>query len=179
MESSPMNPPPVIDKTWFERLDGCPERTSAGGVVARIERGNVLVSLVREIESTGQTLPGYVLPKGGIEAGEDRHLGAKREIEEEVGLNEVVWLAELETIERHNLTKSYWSINHYDLFITEQLEGEILDKDHHFGMAWFPIDDLPEMYWPDERDLIERHRARIYDLVIARQNPKARKQGFM
>ena len=172
-------PLPTIDDTWFERDPGKPTRTSAGGVVARIDRGNVLVSLVREIESTGQTLPGYVLPKGGIEDGEDRHEGAKREIEEEVGLSEVEYLAELETIERYNLTKAYWSINHYDLFITEQLEGEILDKDHHFGMTWFPIDELPAMYWPDERKLIDTHRDRIYDLVIAHQNPKARKKGFM
>lgn len=174
-----MSTVPEIDDSWFEHDPDKPTRTSAGGVVARIDRGNILVSLVREIESTGETLPGYVLPKGGIEEGEDRHAGAKREIEEEIGLTDVEYLAELETIERYNLTKSYWSINHYDLFITEQIEGEILDKDHHFGMAWFPIDDLPEMYWPDEKNLLLTHRPMIYDLVIAHQNPKARKKGFM
>lgn len=170
---------PTIDQTWYERDPEIPERVSAGGVVVRIERGVLLVALVREIESQGETLPGYVLPKGGVEAGEDREAGARREIQEEVGLTEVTWLAPVATLERHDLYRKYWSISHYDLFVTEQIEGEILDKDHHFGMGWFPLDDLPDMFWPCEQRMLARHRKEIYDAVITKQNPYKRKGGFM
>lgn len=172
--------PPMIDDSWYaEPEEPLPTRESAGGVVVRIERGALLVALVREIESRGETLPGYVLPKGGLEAGEDRSMGARREIQEEIGLTEVNWLMPLITIIRLNLYRTVWTTNHYDLFSTQQLSGEILDKEHHFDMGWFPIDDLPELYWPCERSLLTKHRKRIYDAVIDQQNPQKRKAGFM
>lgn len=171
--------PPVIDASWYERPEGVADRISAGGVVVRLERGALLVAMVREIESLGEALPGYVLPKGRLEPGESRDAGARREIQEEAGLSEVTWLAPLATVERCDLYKKVWSINHYDLFRTTQIEGEILDKDHHFGMGWFPLDDLPEMYWPCERRMLERNRRQIYDSIIAAQNPQKRKNGFM
>ncbi|MFM1920901.1 MAG: putative mutator protein MutT4 [Candidatus Hydrogenedentota bacterium] len=170
---------PVIDDSWYQRIPEVPERVSAGGVVVRIDRGNLLVALVCEIESRGETLPGYVLPKGGVEPGEDRETGARREIQEEAGLSEVTWIRPVATIERHDLYKKYWSISHYELFVTSQLAGEILDKDHHFGMDWFPLDQLPEMFWPCERHMLERRRKEIYDAVITHQNPYKRKGGFM
>ncbi len=171
---------PEIDKTWYQRPDeDLRERVSVGGIVVRLERGVLLVALVREIESQGETLPGYVLPKGGLEPGEDRDAGARREIQEEVGLTEVTWLRPIRTIERYDLYRSYWSINHYDLFSTTQLEGEILDKEHHFDMGWFPIDSLPDLFWPCEARMLDRHRYEIYDAIIAQQNPQKRKKGFM
>lgn len=175
-----MNSLPEIDKTWYQRPEeSLRERVSAGGVVVRLERGNLLVALVREIESRGEVLPGYVLPKGGLEPGEDRDAGARREIQEEIGLTEVTWLAPVRTIERYDLYRSYWSINHYDLFVTSQLSGDILDKEHHFDMGWFPIDALPDLFWPCEARMLDRHRPEIYDAVIAHQNPQKRKKGFM
>lgn len=171
--------PPTIDRSWYDRPDDVADRTSAGGVVVRIERGALLVALVREVESLGETLPGYVLPKGRLEPGEDRDVGARREIHEEVGLSEVTWVDHLATLERCDLYKKVWSINHYDLFVTTQIAGEILDKEHHFDMGWFPLDELPEMFWPCERRMLERNRGTIYDKVIATQNPQKRKTGFM
>lgn len=165
---------PKIDQTWYERPEGFRERTSAGGVVVRIERGALLIALVEEVD-----VPGYVLPKGGQEPGETIDETARREIQEEAGLTQIEKVCDLAVLERQSEKKVLWSINHYALFVTEQVSGEIIDVEHHTGMAWFPLDHLPEMFWPDERRMIEFNRKLIYERVIARQNPKPRKRMFM
>lgn len=163
-----------IDESWYTRTENLPERVSAGGAVVRIERGNVFVALVHEKGCTG-----YVLPKGGVEAEESLEDGALREIEEEAGLTELTLLGELAVLERLSEKKDKWSVNHYYLYATTQLEGTILDTEHHDEMIWAPLDDLPEMFWPDERKLLEQERKVIYDRIIAHQNPKKRKKGFV
>lgn len=170
---------PVPDDTWYTRIEGVTERISAGGIVVRLVRGQLLVALVRERNEDQEPLDGFVLPKGGLEPGESIEAGAIREIEEEAGLTELTHLGDLEVLERLSERKIYWSINHYGLYLTEQISGVIKDEKHHFDFGWFPIDELPEMFWRDERRMIERHRNRIYERVIAHQNPRARKKNFM
>lgn len=155
------------------------ERVSAGGVVVRVERGLVLTALVRELHDNGEEYDGYVLPKGRLEPGEAVAETAVREIAEETGLTEVEHLVDLATLERRSYELDLWSINHYGLYITEQVEGTIIDTEHHHGMAWFSLDDLPPMFWPDEREMLARERNRIYGQVIAYQNPGKRKPQFM
>lgn len=170
---------PTIDESWYTRPEGVPERISAGGAVVRIEQGAIYVALVRERNEDLEEIPGYVLPKGRLEPGEDLEAGALREIEEECGLGEIARIGDLGVLERLSEKKTYWAISHYGLYVTTQIAGEIKDPEHHFGFAWFPLDDLPAFYWPDEFRLLARNRKRIYDLVIAHQNPKARKARFM
>ncbi len=164
----------VIDESWYTRSEGLPERVSAGGVVVRIERGNVFAALVHE-----KGCSGYVLPKGGVEEGETLEAAALREIEEEAGLTELTLLGDLAVLDRLSEKKDKWSINHYFLYGTVQLSGTILDTEHHDEMIWAPLDALPEMFWPDEKKLLERQRKTIYDRIIAHQNPKKRKKGFV
>ena len=164
----------TIDSTWYDRPGGVGERVSAGGAVVRIERGNLLVALVHEKGCTG-----YVLPKGGVHPDETLETGALREIEEESGLTEVHPLEKLAVLERLNEKKDTWSINHYFLYITEQISGTILDTEHHDALIWAPLDALPGMFWPDEKQLLETRRMTIYDRVIARQNPRKRKRQFV
>ena len=169
-----------IDASWYERPAGMPrERVASGGVVVRIERGDLLIGLVREIDLDGVVLEGYVLPKGGVNDGESIDAAAIREIEEEAGLTQVEKIADLAVSERQDSMKTYWAINHYALYLTSQVQGRILDEMHHFDFGWFPLEALPDLFWPDERRIIEENRRRIYDLIIARQNPKPRKKGFM
>lgn len=165
---------PKIDDSWYTRPEGFSERISAGGVVVRIDRGALFVALVEEVD-----VPGYVIPKGGIDPGETIDQGALREIEEESGLSALEKICDLAVLERQSEKKVLWSINHYALFVTEQVSGTIKDTEHHTGMDWFPIDALPEMFWPDERRMIERNRKLIYERVIAHQNPRARKRMFV
>lgn len=165
---------PRIDDSWYTRPEGMAERVSSGGVVVRIERGTLLVALVEEVD-----VPAYVLPKGGVDPGESIEAAALREIEEESGLSELERVCDLAVLERQSEKKVLWSINHYALFVTEQVSGVIKDTEHHTGMAWFPLDELPEMFWPDERRMIEWNRKLIYERVIAHQNPRTRKRMFM
>lgn len=165
----------TIDERWFERGEDMKERVSAGGVVVRVERGLALTALVRELHPSGEEYDGYVLPKGRVEPGEEIAATALREIAEETGLTEVHRLADLATLERRSYELDLWSINHYGLYITEQIEGTILDTKHHHGMAWFALDELPPMFWPDEREMLTWERNHIYGQVIAYQNPGRRK----
>ena len=145
-----------IDHTWYCKPCGIRERLTAGGVVVRRAPEGLLVALAREIE-----LDGWVLPKGGVDPGEDLDAGARREIEEEAGLSALTLVRELAVLERLESERKFWSIIHYFLYETEQVRGEIKDTEHHPGMDWFPLDALPEMFWPDERELVERFRGTI------------------
>lgn len=169
-----------IDESWYARPSHVDrERVSAGGVVVRLDRGNLLVLLVREIESGGRMLDGYVLPKGGVQDGESLEEGAMREVEEETGIRELTLLGKLAMNEHLDALREVWAYNHYFLFLTQQKSGTILDDKHHFDPGWFPIESPPPMCWPDERRLLEERRTECYDLVIAHQNPKKRKKYFM
>ncbi|MBI2434826.1 MAG: NUDIX domain-containing protein [Candidatus Hydrogenedentes bacterium] len=168
----------MIDDSWYVRDVPLPERVSAGGVVVRIAEGGLLVALVREIDA-GEVLQGYVLPKGGVDPHESIEQAALREIDEEAGLTDVTGLGELRVIEHKDHLKKYWAICHYGLYLTAQVESHIKDVEHHFDFGWFPLEAPPEMFWPCERKMLEQERNRVYDLVIARQNPKPRKKFFM
>jgi len=163
-----------VDDSWYTRIPGCPERVSAGGVVLRLEKGGLWVALVREVG-----VEGYVIPKGGVEPGESIDEAALREIAEEAGITQLTKIGYLGTLERMSEKKIYWSINHYNLYLTEQREGQILDTEHHFDFGWFPIEEPPVLFWPDEKRLLIENRAKMYDAVIQHQNPRPRKKYFM
>ena len=114
-----------------------------------------------------------------MEPGETVEEAMPREIEEEAGLTELVKIQDMAALERLNVKKTLRSVNHYGLFLTQQVSGTILDAEHHFDFGWFPLDALPEMFWPDERQLLTRERLSMYAAVIAHQNPGRRKQFFM
>lgn len=149
-----------IDETWYQRPDNPRERTSAGGVVARLEDNQVVVALVRE-----EAMPLYVLPKGGVEAGEALEETARREIAEEAGLTDLQLLMKLGARERYSYNKTHWLITHYFLFHTSQVSGVPTDTEHHYGVWWFSLDSLPPMLWPEQKELLETHKSQIETLI--------------
>ncbi len=149
-----------IDHTWYIKPAGIRERLTAGGVVLRRAPEGLMVALVREVD-----LEGYVLPKGGVEPGESLDAAALREIEEESGLSQLVKLADLRVLERLESERKFWSIIHYGLFETTQESGVIRDPEHHPGMDWFPLFELPDMFWPDERELLVSEARRIAGIM--------------
>jgi 8-oxo-dGTP pyrophosphatase MutT (NUDIX family) len=151
----------IIDESWYRRPPHVPLRISSGGVVARVENGRVHVALVGEVG-----LSSYVLPKGGVQRGETLLEAARREIREEAGLTELELIRKLGIAEHLNVEKTRWVRAHYFLFTTMQMKGTPTDSDHHYGLAWFPVDELPEMFWRDQRQLIESNRARIRELLL-------------
>jgi 8-oxo-dGTP pyrophosphatase MutT (NUDIX family) len=146
----------IIDETWYQRPPNVPEHLSAGGVVTRVENGRIYIALVGE-----KGLSRYVLPKGQVEAGESLEQAARREIEEEAGFTALKLLAPLGIKERLDFSKRVWKKTHYFLFVTEQKDGVPTDHYHHYKAKWFPIDELPELFWPEQTQLIRENRGRI------------------
>jgi ubiquinone/menaquinone biosynthesis C-methylase UbiE/ADP-ribose pyrophosphatase YjhB (NUDIX family) len=138
----------MIDDSWYARPTGAPVHELAGGIVLRLEDGRVLVALIREGAGAG-----YSLPKGHREPGETLEAAAQREVAEEAGLRELDTISLLGTRERLNFTKRAWNITHYFVFRAP--------ADERGTAEWFPLDALPAMFWPEQRELIEVHRGRL------------------
>ena len=150
-----------IDNSYFIKPLDIPERPSAGGVIIRRDQEKLLIALVTEPH-----YPDYLLPKGGVEKGENLQTAAKREIQEEAGLTRLKLITYLGKTEHLSLHKKNWGITHFFLFITDQIEGKPTDKNaHNYSTKWFPLDKLPHMFWPDQKQLIEENREKIYQLA--------------
>ncbi|RIK78552.1 ADP-ribose pyrophosphatase [candidate division KSB1 bacterium] len=151
-----------IDHTWYQRPSHVPEHESAGGIVVRIANGKIYFACAGE---TG--LSAYVLPKGRVEPGESLEQAARREIEEEAGLARLTLLDFLGTRERLDYDKRAWKKIHYFLFLTDQIEGRPTDPQHESEVKWFPLDELPEMFWPEQRQLVQENREHIVTRIQA------------
>jgi 8-oxo-dGTP pyrophosphatase MutT (NUDIX family) len=138
-------------------------RTGAGGVVTRVDPATraVKIALIRD-----QGDHSYVLPKGGVDDDENFEQAARREIEEEAGFTQLELLAELGVGERLNSRRTTWQTTHYFLFRTDQ-ETATPTEHHHGEVAWFSLEELPDMYWREQRKLIEDNRDRILALTQA------------
>jgi ADP-ribose pyrophosphatase YjhB (NUDIX family) len=150
----------MIDDSYYQKPPSIRESLAAGGVVVRQQGQRVLIALVREGE-----LLDYILPKGSLEAGEDLQEAARREIEEEAGLTQLEFLAELGVQERLNYRRKAWKVIHYFLYLTRQEDGQPTDPTHGYSCEWFSIDNLPSMFWPEQKRLIEENAERICALV--------------
>ena len=152
-DTSPATP---IDASWYERPEGISERLAAGGVVVRVEGERLKVALVVEAG-----LGHAILPKGGLEKGESVLKAAEREIAEEGGLSGLTMVLKLGVRERLSYRKKRWSVTHYFLFSTTQIEGTPTDEGRNYGLEWHDLDNLPPMLWPEQRALIETNKETI------------------
>ena len=149
----------VVDSSWYRREPDLPHAVSAGGVVVRRKGDQILVALVCEIGR-----PAYILPKGHIEYDETIEEAARREIAEEAGFTQLELLDYLGVHERMNFARDCWKTIHYLLFSTEEVRVEALEGKHLYQTEWHPIDDLPDMLWPEQRALIEQNASHIRSL---------------
>jgi len=152
-----------IDDSWYVRpAQGVTDRTSAGGVVVRRRPGDgaVLVALSRL--GAGDDC---FLPKGGVEKGETVEQAARREIAEEAGLTGLTLLAPLGARSRLNWNRKRWITTHYFLFRTDQEEGRPTDPRQQYQLVWAPLDALPPIVWPEQRQLIEGARETVLRLL--------------
>lgn len=156
----------MIDEQWYRRPDGVPEAVSAGGVVVRVEDGQVMVALIRE-----QSYEEYVLPKGHVDKGESVEEAARREIEEEAGFTELELIRPMGVRERMNYRRTEWKTTHYFLYRTEQVDVVPTDFENHEVVDWFPIDRLPVMMWPEQKALLGENEHGIVAAVSGQSDP--------
>ncbi len=150
-----------IDASWYKKPDDIPEYDSAGGVVVRIEKNKLLIAFIRDPQYEG-----YVLPKGRVEGKESLEETAKREIAEETGLNNLKLITKLGVKERLTFVKNEWKKIHYFLFLTDQESGtQNLQEKENYVLEWFDIDDLPSIFWPEQKELIEENKEKIIKLA--------------
>ncbi|MBM3934627.1 MAG: NUDIX hydrolase [SAR202 cluster bacterium] len=147
---------PTIDLTWYVRAPGLKVRLAAGGVVARREGARLMVAFTKEKAFTQ-----FVLLKGGVDPGETLEIASAREVTEETGITDLRLVTKLGVAERLNWDKDRWVTTHFYLFETKQVEAKPTDQVKHEAMWWFPLDELPDMLWPEQRRLVEDNRAAI------------------
>ncbi len=147
---------PVIDESWYVRSPHVPQEISCGGVVLRLDAHQIYVALVKE-----RHLPKHVLPKGHLEPGESLEQAARREILEEAGLSDLTLVANLGCRDRLSYSKQTWKVIHYFLFTTQQRDGTPTDPDHAYQLDWFSLDALPDLFWPEQRALLELVRSQL------------------
>jgi len=151
-----------IDQSWYERPEGVPEETAAGGLVARVDASRrVLVALAHE-----RGTDSVVLPKGHLKRGESLDAAARREIAEESGFHGLVLLDELGVLERLNYDRTRWKITHYFLYGTRQTHAQPQDK-RHLPPVWALLDDRPTIAWPEQEALVAESTERIRTAVLA------------
>lgn len=149
-----------IDDSWYHRPPGVAAHDSAGAVVVRVDGDRILVALQREGPRRA-----YTLPKGHVEDGESFEEAARRETSEETGLRDLALLGPLGVRERLNFSRTSWKRTHYMLFLDTRETAPAVPGPAEFALEWFPIDALPEMFWPEQRELIEASREHIRGAV--------------
>jgi ADP-ribose pyrophosphatase YjhB (NUDIX family) len=149
----------MIDDSWYVRTSGLVEVTSAGGVVLRTDGVTRLVALITELDH-----PHYVLPKGHVEPGESLEAAARREVGEEAGLHDLRLIRPLGSRRRQNFERTKWKTIHYFLYTSEEIEFNPIEGDKHPDARWFPLDSLPTMFWPDQRELLVEVQQRLNEL---------------
>ena len=158
----------MIDETWYTRPEGVEGSVAAGGVVARVSGSEILIAVAKE--------PGYetaVLPKGHVDPGEDVEQAARREIAEEVGVEDLQLLTKLDVKERLDFSKTEWKRTHYYLYFTDQVDVKPLEADVHTEMDWIPIEPLPNLFWPEQVELIRENAEEIRSHLLPQQQSQA------
>lgn len=147
-----------IDKSWYIKPQNARIRVGAGGVVVRKVGEKVYIALIKD-----KKFEHFMLPKGGVEKGEEVVVAAKREIQEETGLNEINLVGKLGVKERLSFEKDRWAITHYFLFTTTQEKGEqnLQAGEEDLIVEWFDIDQLLPLGWPEQKEVIDENLGKI------------------
>lgn len=129
---------------------------SAGGVLYRVENGQLYIALIAT--DRGKR---WGLPKGHVQRGETPEMAAVREIAEETGLRGTV-LEYLTTIEYWFRSGSTRIHKYVDLFLLRYVSGDVVPQFSEVDDArWIALPEALDMLsFRRERDVV----AQVYDL---------------
>lgn len=112
------------------------EEWSAGGVVVRTIAGRHHILLIRD--PYGQ----WGLPKGHVEAGEEPHAAALREVREETGLEELTLGPFLRTIDWWFQSRGRAIHKHCRFFLMASANGDVRPEAEEgiTACTWYPVE---------------------------------------
>jgi 8-oxo-dGTP pyrophosphatase MutT (NUDIX family) len=127
-----------------------PTTISAGGVIVRFD-GAWYVALTKWKDDASGI---WYVPKGHIEGEENLEQAARREIDEEVGLNKFTKWQYLGEKQRESLFDTEWKIIHYFFGVTEQSELQPTATDKIHVAQWFPLFSEVPVCTDEQREII-------------------------
>lgn len=176
--------PPIIKR--YNRVPRRPGRPlgvrkelSAGGVVVREENGSWLVALLQTEHKRGVV---WVLPKGHVELDADETVAAaaKREVQEEAGITDLVVKNQL-GVTRFRFqaeTAVVYKTVHYFLMVTTQIELTPQEEEGLIGAAWFPITQaIAELAYDTDQEIVQRADDILAGRPRRRSKPANRRRG--
>jgi ADP-ribose pyrophosphatase YjhB (NUDIX family) len=155
----------IIDESWYTRPEnGVRDRLAAGGIIVRRDtNGTLWIALTTGEDTKGDAA--YILPKGGVDKGEEVETAARREIEEEAGFSQLQLVEALGIRERLSFDKTRWTTTHYFLYTTDETEPQPTEVERGYVTHWFDFSQpLPLLFWPEQAALIETYREKIKTL---------------
>ncbi|WP_394795202.1 NUDIX hydrolase [Armatimonas sp.] len=155
-----------IDESWYTRPEGgVRDRLAAGGIIVRKDENGTLWIALTTGEDTKQSA--YILPKGGVDKGEEIETAARREIEEEAGFSKLQLIEKLGVRERLSFDKTRWTTTHFFLYTTDETDPQPTEVNRGYITRWFDFSQpLPSLFWPEQAALVETFRERIQALAV-------------
>ncbi|OFN43187.1 DNA mismatch repair protein MutT [Corynebacterium sp. HMSC072G08] len=144
-------------------VSGLPEAVQADGSV---DLSQVYVALIGRLDRRGRLL--WSMPKGHVEAGEDKRATAEREVWEETGIHGEVFadLGEIDYWFVSDGVRIHKTVHHYLLRFRD---GILNDEDPEVTeVSWIPVSQLIEhLAYADERKLARIAHDLLPDLARA------------
>ena len=136
--------------------------TSAGGLVLQTLDAGSRALLISRLDRRGRLI--WSFPKGHVEAGENYEQTAIREVREETGITAEVMesLGDIDFWFMADGKRIHKTVHH---FLMLARAGELSDEDPEVeSVEWVPLADVRvRLAYGDERDLLDRARARLAD----------------
>jgi len=129
---------------------------SAGGVIVKNKNGLYLILLLRDVR-----FPEWYFAKGHVEPGETLEQAALREVAEEAGLHNLKIHFLLGSYDRFVKKTDEMKTIHYFLMSPVQDEIPSEPENKNVELKWFPLEELPIMYLPEQKDVVEKNLERI------------------
>jgi 8-oxo-dGTP pyrophosphatase MutT (NUDIX family) len=129
-----------------------PSETSSGAIIFRKEEGKVLYLLLHY--ESGH----WDFPKGHIEQGEDEFTTARREAQEETGLEDIVFLPDFEEKISYFYTSQGRKVFKTVVFLlAETGSKEIKISEEHLGFKWLPFQEaLEQITFENAKEVLKK-----------------------